>query len=120
MTARRWTQDEVRRLALSLPETHEASHFGRPDLRVRNKVFATLPQDGRTVNLKTTPVELDLLRRRDPDTFLDVWDGRWIGVVLERVEPETVREMPIESWSRAAPKSVAARLRMPEGREPAP
>ncbi len=116
MSDPRWSQDDVRRFALSLPETHEASHHGRADLRVRNRIFATLPEDGRTVNLKATRVNLDLLRRMDPETFLDVWDGRWVGVVLERIEPEALRELVVEAWAVAAPKTLAARVRAGEVR----
>ena len=36
----RWTQDAVRAFALSLPEAHEDSPMGRPDLRVRKRIFA--------------------------------------------------------------------------------
>jgi hypothetical protein len=36
------TPDGFRKLALSLPEAVETSHFNRPDFRVRKKVFATL------------------------------------------------------------------------------
>ena len=60
----KWTQEDVRAFALSLPEAHEASHMARPDLRVRSRIFATLPPDG-SVNVKTTPVALDMLIRSD-------------------------------------------------------
>jgi hypothetical protein len=36
------TANQFRRLALSLPEAVESSHFNHPDFRVRNKIFATL------------------------------------------------------------------------------
>jgi hypothetical protein len=75
-----WTVDEVRRFALSLPEAHEHSHFGRPDIRVRNKIFATLPEGGQTVYLKVTPLGLDLLVRTDPETYRDAWGGRRVEV----------------------------------------
>ncbi len=56
---------EVRRLALALPEATEGSHFDRADFRVRNKIFASLPPDGRTVSLKATPANLDALVAAD-------------------------------------------------------
>lgn len=111
MPEARWTQEEVRHFALSLPEAHESSHFGRPDLRVRNKIFATLPEDGRTVNLKTTAVDFDLLLKADPECYLAVWGVRWVGVVLERVEPDVLRQMLVEAWCLAAPRGLAARFR---------
>lgn len=111
----RWTLEEVRAFALSLPEAHEHAHFGRPDLRVRNKIFATLPEDGRTVNVKVRPIDLDMLARTDPETYRDVWGGRWMGVELGRVEPGELRELIVEAYCLAAPKSLAARARAEHG-----
>ena len=39
------TSDEVRRLALALPEAIEADHHGFPSFRVRGKIFCTLRPD---------------------------------------------------------------------------
>jgi hypothetical protein len=36
------TQDDFRRIALSMPEAIESSHMGHPDFRVAGKIFATL------------------------------------------------------------------------------
>jgi hypothetical protein len=115
MVASTWSQEDVRSFALSLPEAHEASHMGRPDLRVRKKIFATLPEDGRSVNLKTTPIGLDMLLRDDPDTFRDVWGGRWVGVDLSRVSPEETRELLVEAYCLAAPRKLAAMARSTVG-----
>ncbi len=106
-----WDQPTVKRFALSLPEAHEHSHFGRPDLRVRNRIFATLPEDGRTVNLKTTPLALDMLVRSDPEAFRDVWGGRWVGVDLSRVPAEELRELILDAYALAAPKRLAVEAR---------
>jgi hypothetical protein len=43
------TADDIRRIALQLPGATEKSHFGKPDFRVRDRVFATLPEDGNVV-----------------------------------------------------------------------
>jgi len=107
----RWSQAQVRVFALALPEAHEHAHMGRPDLRVRNKIFATLPQDGITVNVKIAPLDLDTLVRAEPDTFRDVWNGRWVGIELSRIEPTALRELLLEGYCLAAPKSLAARAR---------
>ena len=109
--AKRWTQEEVRGFSLSLPEAAESAHSGRPDLRVRNRIFATLPEDGRTVNLKTTPIGLDMLLRSDPATYRQVWGGRWVGVELAGVDPAELRELIVEAYCLAAPKKLAAAAR---------
>jgi hypothetical protein len=41
--------DDARRLALAMPEATENSHFHKPDFRVRNRIFMTLPMAGRAV-----------------------------------------------------------------------
>jgi len=110
-TRRFLTQQQVRDLALSLPEAYADSHMGRPDLRVRKKIFATLPEDGLTVNLKTTPIALDMLLRDDPEAFRDVWGGRWVGVTLARVPSDEVEALLIEAYCLAASRSLAALAR---------
>jgi hypothetical protein len=100
------TQADARALALELPETHEASHMGTPDLRVRGKIFATLPAAGKTVNVKTTPLNLDALVQANATTYRDVWGGRWVGVDLARVTRTELRDLLLEAWTLAAPKSL--------------
>ncbi|MEJ0066142.1 MAG: MmcQ/YjbR family DNA-binding protein [Caulobacteraceae bacterium] len=34
--------DDIRRLALALPEAVEADHHGMPSFRVRGKIFSTI------------------------------------------------------------------------------
>jgi hypothetical protein len=71
MTARRRSvQDDVRKIALALPRTEESQHMGRPDLRVGGKILATLPQDGRSVNVRVDRMQL--------------WNGQMLGVDLRR------------------------------------
>jgi hypothetical protein len=100
----------VRRLALALPEVIESSHFDVPDFRVRNKIFATLPKEGRVVVLKTTPANLDALVRADAATFSDEWRGRWLGVRLDRISLPMLRDLLVDSWRLAAPKRLATTL----------
>lgn len=105
-----WTQDDVRSFALGLPEVHESSHQGRPDLRVGGRIFATLPEDGRTVNVKTTPLRLDMLLRSG-DMYRDVWGGRWVGVELAKVPEAELRELLVAGYCLAASKSLASIVR---------
>jgi hypothetical protein len=105
---RRWDQGDVRAFALGLPEVEEGPHFDRPAFRVRKKIFATLPPDENTINLKTTSVNLDALSSADPETFRDVWQGTWMSVELSRVDPESLRGLIEDAWRLAAPKRLAA------------
>lgn len=111
MPERPWTREQLRGFCLSLPEANERSHQGRPDLRVRDRIFATLPPDGRTVNLKTTPLALDMLLRSGSGTYRDAWGGRWVGVEVDRVPRGELRELVLEAYCLAAPRSLASAVR---------
>src|SRR5947207_14435807 len=99
MTARRRiTPALVRRLALRMPESFESSHFSRPDFRVHNKIFATLPRDGQTVVLRLAPRNVDALVLADPAAFWNEWPGRWVGGRLERVALAGLRDPVAGAW----------------------
>jgi predicted DNA-binding protein (MmcQ/YjbR family) len=52
------TASQFRKLALSFPETEENAHFDRAAFKVISKrIFATLHEEGQTVNLKLTPTD---------------------------------------------------------------
>lgn len=95
-------------MALSLPEAHEGAHMGHADLRVRDKVFASLPNDRGTAAVKISPASLDALVRADPETFRNAWGGRWVGVRLDRVSRDVMRELLRDAWAMTAPRSLAA------------
>lgn len=83
--------------------------MGHPDFRVGNKIFASLSQNARSVAMKIAPENLDALVRSDPETFKDVWGGRWVGVNLDRVSRPVLREMLADAWALTAPKQGAKR-----------
>ena len=49
------TAAQMRKLALAMPAVEEKSHFGKPDFRVRGKIFAGLSPDGKRGTLKLPP-----------------------------------------------------------------
>lgn len=56
-------------MALSMPEAQEKSHFGQPDFRVRNKIFADLARASEITRLKlASSVQVGLLTPR-PEVF---------------------------------------------------
>ena len=60
--------DSAKKLALALPEATEKSHFQKPDFRVRNRIFMTLPLTGRAV-LKLTPDQQEVPYLAEPAKF---------------------------------------------------
>jgi hypothetical protein len=104
------TVDDLRALALALPEAEEHDHFGRPSFRVRGKIFATvLEADGRT-NLKLPREEHEALVASDPETFGTVTWGALIrtSVRLDRVDPAELAELVEEAWRGVAPKRLVS------------
>ena len=70
------TGSDFRRLALGLPDTTEASHFGNPDFRVGGRIFATLASQRQGYgNLMLTPEQQAAFVEELPDLFLPVAGG---------------------------------------------
>src|SRR5260370_35717029 len=102
MSSARWTQADVIELALGLSGTEKLSHMGRPGLRVGGRIFATLPEDGLSVNVRVDPLTLDTLVRADPETFRSIWNGQMLGVTLSRVEPSALKSLLVDAWRARA------------------
>lgn len=102
------TAAQFRKLALSMPETEEKSHFEQPDFRVKGKIFCGLSRDGETANLKLTP-ELQAMVLSDAafTPAAGAW-GRsgWTHVLLRAVELEALRDLVREAWRIVAPKKL--------------
>jgi hypothetical protein len=105
------TVEQARAFALELPETEEASHFGKADFRVGGKVFGSLPRPGR-MNLRLDPAEQAAAVGERPDAFEPApgaWGRQgWTGVELALVEADELRELVVSAWLRRAPSKLAA------------
>ena len=103
------TADELRRVVLSLPEAEERETWGHPTFRVRDKMFATLSDDGRSATVKATLQEQAALVAAAPDTFgVPAYVGRhgWVGIQLATVDPTELRKLLVEAWRQTAPKRL--------------
>ena len=108
------TLDDVRSLALSLPETAEAPHHERTSFRVRGAIFATaLPGAPDSVNVLLDEPEARAAVFEDADAYGELWWGkRLVGVEvrLALADPARVEELLTEAWLRRAPKALAVQL----------
>jgi hypothetical protein len=108
------TFEDVRRIALGLPEVDEVLTWGSDvTFRVRSKIFV-IGGDGATrASIKSTPfVQADLIER-DPDTFASAaYVGRfgWVTVDLERIDPAELESLIRAAWRQTAPKRLASTL----------
>jgi hypothetical protein len=101
------TEDDVRRIALALPEAEELDHHGFPSFRVRSKIFVTLRDPGRA-NLKLPLEELTALVAERPQVFRDIAWGRdhRAGVDLAAIDEDELAELIETAWAEVAPKKL--------------
>jgi hypothetical protein len=107
------TEDDVRRIALSLPETDEhPSYGGRPSFRVKKKGFVYVREDGDSVAMWVNDSsEKEALLASDPRKFFTEphYDGYDMVLVRYRkVGVKELRELITDSWRAKAPKRVLA------------
>lgn len=106
------TADDIRALALSLPEAQELPHFDRASFRVRGKIFCTLTPDGERVMVKL-PVEIKAaVREAHPSACLPLpgaWDRGGATLLSVADMPEDVlADLVRLAWRQVAPQSAAA------------
>jgi hypothetical protein len=105
------TADDVRRIALSLPETTEKPWFGTPGFRVKDKGFLRIrtEAEGGLVVFVEDLAEKDALLASDSAKFFTTphYDGYpTVLVHLEAVDVDELTELIVESWRLKAPKRV--------------
>jgi hypothetical protein len=111
------TQNEFRRVALSLPATSEAAHMDHPDFRVRGKIFATVGHPNAAWGMvKLTPEQQQGFVDAEPAVFVPV-KGGWgrkgaTGVRLQSVKKSSLRAALTAAWRNCAPKALARELEL--------
>ena len=111
------TSDDVRRIALSLPQTTEKIAWSMPTFRVAGKMFATLPEDETSMAVRCPKVERDELALAEPEKFwiADHEAGfAWVRVRLAALEDlDELRDILVDSWQQAAPTALLDALPEP-------
>jgi hypothetical protein len=105
------TADELRSIALSLPESGERETWGEATFRVRDKIFITLSESSGQAGVKTSLDEQAALVALDPESFAVAhYTGRfgWVAVNLANVDPDDMADLVIEAWRKTAPKRLVA------------
>jgi hypothetical protein len=107
------TPQDVRRIALSLPEVIESEHMGQPDFRAGGKAFATLP-DPKRVMVRLHHEQQERLVRSDPARFAPAEDGLghlgWTALSLAAADEAALETTLKMAWRNVAPKSAIFRL----------
>lgn len=100
--------DDVRALALMLPEVVEGAHNGHPDFRIGGHVFATLWVEEERVVLKLDPADQVARVEAAPDLFSPIdgaWGRRgWTNLDLWDADEDTLRDALHAAWRRSVPR----------------
>ena len=107
------TFDDVRKIALSLPDTDEhASYGGRSAFRVHKKGFVHLRDDETSLSVYVSDLgEKEALLASDPRKFFTTphYDGYPMACVrLGKIGVKELRELLTDAWRLKAPKRVLA------------
>ena len=102
--------EDVRALALMLPEVVEGAHMGNADFRVGRRIFATLWAEEDRVVVKLMPEEQALMVEAEPDAFEPIpgsWGSRgWTNLDLNAADEETLRSALLTAWRTVAPQQL--------------
>ncbi len=109
------TEADVRRIALSLPETTEKPWYGTPGFRVKDKGFLRIRSEaeGGLVVFVENLDEKEALLASDSKKFFTTphYDGHATVLVnLKAVGVRELRELITDSWRIKAPPKVRALL----------
>lgn len=104
------TEDDVRRLALSLPETSERPSYGTAGFRVRDRLFARIKEEGDVLLVWCADEgEKRGLIASEPEKFFTTphYDGHpSVLVRFAGIEVEELGELLTESWRLRAPRKL--------------
>ena len=112
--------DDVRRIALSLPETTERPSYGTPGFRVKDKHFARIREDGALAVFVSALEEKEALIAAEPEVFFTLphYDGYAMVLVrLEAIGVEELTEVLTDAWRVRAPVKVRAAFEAAEAAE---
>jgi hypothetical protein len=108
------TIEAARRFALSFPETDEHPHFERKAFRVKKKIFATLSEKDKTLNLLLTIIDQSVFCSID-DTIIYPVAGGWgrkgaTTVNLKKVKMSMLKDAVTTAYCRVAPPKLAEKF----------
>ena len=101
------TTDQARKIALSLPEVEEKSHFHIPDFRVKNKIFATIHADKNYTMVSLSLIDQSVFCAFDKEVIFPV-PGGWglkgsTFINLKKVKKAMLKDALATAWKRVAP-----------------
>ena len=104
------TLEAARKAALSFPEAEEKSHFGKPDFRVKKKIFAVLHEDKNLMMVKLSLIDQNVFCSFDKEIIYPV-PGGWgrtgcTFVNLKRIKQTMFKDALTTAWKNVAPAKL--------------
>jgi hypothetical protein len=106
--------DDVRRIALSFPQTVEKERWHHPTFDVAGRMFVTIPDDQTSFAVRCPRHERGELIAAEPHKF---WvppheaGSSWVRARLDALEDlDELYDILVDSWRQAAPEDLAAHL----------
>lgn len=99
-------QEQIRQLALALPEAVEQDHHGRPSFRVGGRIFATF-WDERHMNVMLDQAGIRTVVQANPASCKEFWWGkrlRAVHVDLSLADESLASELLADAWEQKAPR----------------
>ncbi len=105
--------EDIRRLALALPEAVEADHHGVPSFRVAGKIFCTVHVDHPRMMVKLDPEDQANLAQGHPGVVAPV-PGYWgrkgsTFVAYERADAALIETLLKMAYANVAPARLKRR-----------
>ena len=104
--------DDVRRIALSFPETVEKQRWGHPTFDVAGRMFVTVPDDQTSFAVRCPRLEREELIAAEPGKF---WvppheaGSNWVRARLAALEDaDELYDILFDSWQQVAPPELSA------------
>jgi hypothetical protein len=104
--------DDVRQFALSLPEVTEQDHHGMPSFRVRNRIFATVPDDGH-VRVMAPEEEILGAVEQDPSACAPFYWGKRLACVVvttAAADREQLHGLLEDAYLHKAPRALREQI----------
>ncbi|MHA6765329.1 MmcQ/YjbR family DNA-binding protein [Streptacidiphilus sp. PAMC 29251] len=106
--------DDVRRIALSLPQTVEKELWSHPTFHVAGRMFVTVPDDGTSFAVRCPKQDRFELIASEPAKF---WvppheaNSSWVRARLAALDGlDELRDILVDSWRQAAPEHLGDSL----------
>ncbi len=103
------SSNRYRALALRFPEAVESAHFGKPDFRVRGKIFAGFNDKGQAY-VKLTAEQQYMLVAAEPNLISPIpgaWGRKgWTVVNQNAADEALLKSVLLLAWKNVAPRSL--------------